>query len=149
MRLFVGLAAALLSTGCFAYLPSPTPLPAPATQVRVRLSSTGTSELVNQLGPNVVQLDGRVMRVDPDSSITVAVSTTTSGAGMFLPYEGEGAVRLPRSAIASLNVRTLSRRRTTLFIGGMVLGAIGIAVKALDSGGGSPGDGKPPPPPPG
>src|SRR6266850_7585389 len=133
------LAAALcLTAGCYNYNPLTTPSPEPGTYVAVRLNDAGSEELARYLGPSVFVVRGRYLGPS-DGGLLVSVSSVESKRGIGYPWEGE-TVTLPTDAIASMDVRRLSKGRSLLLAG---LGAGGVVATTLAfsllGGGTSPG----------
>ena len=134
-----------LTAGCYNYNPLTTPSPDPGTYVAVTLNDAGSGELARYLGPSVFVVRGRYLGPS-DGGLLVSVSSVESKRGIGYPWEGE-TVTLPTDAIASMEVRRLSKGRSLLLAG---LGAGGVVATTLAFsllGGGTspnPGGGRPP-----
>ena len=141
-------AALLLTAGCYSYRPVAGVAPAPGAELRVQLTDAGMSELTRYLGPRVMTVDGRLVEIEPDSTLMLSVKAVHTAEGGLQRWPGEGTVRVPNAAVASVSRRTLSRKRTAVFAGGLTAALVAIGVYALDLGraGGSPGGNGPPPP---
>jgi len=130
-----GLAAALLA-GCYTYRPLPSVdalQPPPRSRVGVRLTSDGAVALANQIGPDVLRLEGEVVASD-SASLTLAVSRTEATRGRGVDWKGE-RLTLPREDIANVQERKLSVPATGL-LGGLVAGGL-VAAYAILGGSGS------------
>jgi len=133
------------TAGCYNYNPLATPSPDPGTYVAVTLNDAGSEELARYLGPSVFVVRGRYLGPS-DGGLLVSVSSVESKRGIGYPWEGE-TVTLPTDAIASMDVRRLSKGRSLLLAG---LGAGGVVATTLAFsllGGGTspgPGGGRPP-----
>lgn len=141
------LALAIVSAGCFRYEPVATMSPAPAAardaDVRVSLTYGGTEDLRQYVGPNVESLDGKFLAA-PDSSVELSVNSVAFRDGMAHSWAGE-RVRIPRAAIAQIEVRRFSSTRTLLL--GVLAVAGAIAVNQAFGGPGNPHVSLPGPPP--
>ncbi len=146
-------AAALLfvlvaGQGCYAYHETELGRLTPGEQVRVRLKDKNTEEPVPGIAPTVTQrrFEGRFRRVAGDS---VIVSIWIGAAYAGTPFESTFQdVILPRTDIAEVENRQLSKSRTALVAAG-----VGVVIAALISRVGwdrvfSLGGGSGPPPPP-
>ena len=142
MRAF-GLVAAALLSGCYVYRPSDTPTLERGVAVRVRLTEAGTTELAGTLGPNLALVDGQYVSGD-QNAVALEVNSVQTRGGITLPRRGD-SVLLSRDAIASLERRIFSRRRTALLVGGVVAGAAVVVAVGNDRLGGRAG-GSPNPP---
>ena len=144
MRLVALASLVPLLAGCYTYAPLGTRTPEPNIEVRAQLTDEGTEQLGRLLGPNPVAVEGRVVG-STDQDLTLAVRAVTQRGGVENYWQGE-RVTLPRSGIATMQRRELSRRRSYLLAGG-ALAALVAAFIAFDiGGGGEPGD-RPPPRP--
>ena len=133
------------TAGCYNYNPLTTPSPDPGTYVAVTLNDAGSDELARYLGPSIFVVRGRYLGPSTEG-LLVSVSSVETKRGLGYPWEGE-TVTLPTDAIASMDVRRLSKGRSLLLAG---LGASGVVATTLAFsllGGGtspSPGGGRPP-----
>jgi len=143
------LAAVVATTACYAYQPI-TAAPAARTgdELRVHLTDQGTEELTRYLGPRVTVLDAQLLRMEPDSTLMLGVSTLHFADGTTYPFTGQAPVSVSRVFIGSVERRTFSRSRTAVATSGVVAGLIAVARAALHTGHVSPGGGPGGPPPP-
>lgn len=119
---------AWLGLGCYNYVPLTQPEPEPGTRLAVDLTDSGTDVLSRYLGPNVTQVEGRLLRAMPDTLVLSAqVVTDREGIGHF--WRGE-AVSLPRGLVATLDRRQLSVGRTATFATGALVAAV-LVLKAF------------------
>jgi hypothetical protein len=141
--------AMLLTTGCFSYRPVVGVAPSPGSELRLELTDQGMMDLARYLGPRAITVDGRLVGVESDSALALDVKLVRTASGDLHRWVGEGTVRMPSSAIASISQRTLARKRTMVVSAGIVAAAISLGVYALDLGraGGNPDGGGGPPPP--
>lgn len=127
--------AAWLLSACYGYVPVAQP-PAAEAQVRVTLTDAGTATMVGAVGPSIELIDGRLVRADADS-VVLGVTQTTSRRGVESDWRGE-RIAVPRSGVATVEARRLSRVRTALAVAGgvavLVAGAVGFN-RGVGSGG--------------
>jgi hypothetical protein len=133
------------TAGCYNYNPLATPSPEPGTYLAVTLNDAGSDELARYLGPSIFVVRGRYLGPS-DRGLLLSVTSVETKRGIGYPWEGE-TVTLPTDAIASLDVRRLSKGRSLLLAS---LGAGGVVATTLAFsllGGGTspnPGGGRPP-----
>jgi hypothetical protein len=145
MKTAILIAVLALTAGCYNYNALTTPSPEPGTYLAVRLNDAGSDELARYLGPSIFVVRGRYLGPS-DRGLLVSVSSVETKRGIGYPWEGE-TVTLPTDAIASLDVRRLSKGRSLLLAG---VGAGGVVATTLAfsllGGGTSPnsGSGRPP-----
>lgn len=136
--LLLGWPVIVASAGCYQYTPVRTDAPPPGTRVRVELTDAGSVELASKVGPRVEAIEGVVRSASADT-LPLAVSLTVDRAGRESDWKGE-SVLVPRSAMASLRQRTLSRGRSVAAFG-VVLGLVVAAAIGSNLGGGDGGGG--------
>jgi hypothetical protein len=138
-RLVPALACAWLGgVGCYSYVPLARPDPEPGIRVAAALTDSGTDALGRYLGPDVAQVDGRVLRLTPDT-LVLSAQSVTSREGIDHFWKGE-QVTLPRGLIATMVQRRFAAGRTAVFTTGAVVG-IALVLKAfgiLSSGSSNP-----------
>ena len=146
--IFLGPLAAWSLVGCYAYLPV-APASGGGTEplgrtVRVTLSPGGTRRVEPTLGAGVVEVEGVVARATADS-LWLAVRTVATGPRDRFASSG-AQVTFPRGDLATVELQTLSRRRSALLAAGVAAVLATIASVASSSFGGS-GTGEPGPSP--
>ena len=137
-----------LQMACYNYRPVSQPLAPAGQRLRVNLSPEGTTELAKFLGPRVEQVEGTLVNVQPDGTMSVAVEWVQTPGGVRQPWMGEGGVAIPATYIQSVQQHTLNRTSSVLAAVGITGGLIALAVVALNTGGsqgGGDGPGTPPP----
>jgi hypothetical protein len=143
------LALPAIVAGCYTYQPiAIAPAARTGAELRVHLTDQGTEELARYVGPRVTALDGQVVRIEPDSTLTLGVSQLYFADGTSYPFTGQAPVAVSRVFIGSGERRTFSTSRTVVATSGVVAGLIALAVAALHTGHVSPGGGPGGPPPP-
>lgn len=133
--LMTGLACMLVA-GCYTYRPLPSvdaAMPAPGTQVEIRLTTAGAASLANQVGPDVLLMDGTLVSAD-SGAITLKMSRTESARHISADWKGE-QVTIPVGDVASVGERKLSVGATAL-LGGLAGGSM-VAAVALFGGSGT------------
>jgi len=144
MRASMLIAAVCLTAGCYNYSPLATPTPEPGTYVAVTLTDAGALELAPYLGPNVFVVRGRYVG-DAEQGVRVSVSSVELVRGDQVDWAGE-RVTLPKSTIASVQVRQLSRRRSVLLVGVGLTGLVATTAAFTLAGGQNAGGASGPPP---
>ena len=146
MRRFPMVALAVVSSGCYKYVPL-TPQSAPVgSQVRIELSDRGVVSVQPALGQSVTAVEGTVRGAAADSLVISLADVERRGSGTQT-WAGETLV-LKADDIRAVSERRLSQTRTTVVAtGAITLAAAGIIAIAKASGdaGGESGN-KPPPP---
>jgi hypothetical protein len=115
------LALLVLLPACYTYRPLATAEPVVGSRVSIELTRDGTGALAGQVGPDVVHLEGRLVRTDP-AGYRLAVSQVESARGIASDWNGE-EISLPRPWVAGVQERRLSLGGTGV-VGGLV--AVGL-----------------------
>lgn len=136
--------ASLLLCGCYVSVPLSTPSPVPGTKLQVQLTDQGSIDLAKYLGPSVISVDGRLLQ-GTDSTLALSVSSVSMRSGDEQFWKGE-TVTLPRTAIATVHERKLSKWRSALIAGAVIAGIAAIGGAAAGNSSPSSGGGPPPPP---
>lgn len=135
----VALASVLLfNVGCYTYQPLAGTQPQPGQRVSFELTDAGRAALVDQLGQGVVTVDGTLQEITGGQYVLGVSQITTINAGTA--HWGGERVRIPIADVAHAGTKALSRSRTAVLIGAVVvgLGAI-ILTRNLVGGGFAPG----------
>jgi hypothetical protein len=139
----------VLTGACYRYTPAASATPSSGDVVRLDLTTAGIGRMSSVLGRDAVAVEGSILAAD-DTSYTMSVSGTRQRENQStLSWAGERVV-IPRSAVQSVERRSLDKKKTWLVAGLVVLGA--IAAKVIVSGfdalaGGDDGGTMPPTPP--
>jgi hypothetical protein len=146
-RLLAGvLLCALVSAqaGCYSVRPIDTPEPQPGTRVIASLTDAGAQDVAGQVGPRARAVEGMLERASADT-LEIGVIRVVERDGGFSFWNQE-RVRIPTSAVATLDERMLDTRRSILAAGGITAGALLLAraFSAVFTGGGSGEDPVPP-----
>lgn len=144
------LALALMSTGCYSYLPiQPNTAPKTAERVVLDLTPQGTVEMARYLGPRVVKAEGMLMTIAENGDMNVAVDFVQMSDGTKQPWAGEGSVIFPRTYVDVVRERHFEKRKTIIAsvatVGALIAATI-ITMKQTGIFGGDGGGGVPPPP---
>ena len=131
----------ILLGACYRYTPT-TDVPVAGADVRLLLSEAGAADAAPVLGAGMTSVSGRVVSVS-DAEVVLLVSET-AGAERRLAWAGE-RITLPRSAVTSVERRSLDRRRSVgvAAAGVGAAAAIALIVNAIGSRGDGDGDGGP------
>ncbi len=133
-------------SGCYHYVPvSSTSLPVGAN-VSVGISDQGRIALTEPVGPGVRRLSGMVV-ASTDTTVVLAVNGVDYiDLDTTVRWDGE-RVTLSRSFINDIRERQLSKRRTWLMAGLVVVGAVLVSTLAITGFGSDGGDREPDPGP--
>jgi hypothetical protein len=131
--------AAFVLCGCYVNTPLVTTVPEPGTRLHVQLTDDGAQSLARYLGPNVAYIDGRLIQRQ-DSGMTLSVNSTTARTGEQQSWKGEN-VQIPKSAVATVEQKKVSKWRTALVAGVVVAGVAVISGVSGGSSGSSHGGG--------
>jgi hypothetical protein len=107
--------------GCYGYYPPSTPAPV-GKDVEVTLSDSGSFALARQIGPSAAAINGRFTS-DSANALVLSVTGVRQRDGNEVDWKGE-RVSVPRPLVIRLEERRFSRGRTTLFVGGIVVGLL-------------------------
>jgi len=131
------LCAAALA-GCYQYVPSELGRPAPGTSVRTEVRGNPTFEVGDRIVRDVTQVDGEVIRWEPDTLALSALGLRS----IDRDYPGGGyTVRLAMADVVSVSLKRFDGRRTAL----LALAGAAVAFVAQQSlGGAAKGNDNPP-----
>jgi hypothetical protein len=131
----------LCSAACYRYTPVTEVASQTGQSVRVQLTDKGSVDLAPLIGPTILTLDGTLTTAQ-DASISLAVTTAIARNGIETPWRGE-RVDVPRSAINTIQLRSLDKKRSWVVAAGGVgaVVAMGAAWNLLGGsfGGKNPG----------
>ena len=119
------LLAAAAVAGCYSYTPILATPEDVSTPVRLHLTDAGSVALAPLIGPQVEDVDGRLISA-ADTVFELAMLQTDDRRGVETPWRGE-RVTFPRSAVASVQRRTLDKARSW---GLAAVGAVAVALVA-------------------
>ncbi len=132
--LVLGLLSLLANTACYAYQPA-VGTPRIGNEVRLQLTAAGTAEQARYLGPNVLEVTGRLNAVLPSGMLVVTPEWVKTSNGVSQPWSGEGSVSVPRAYVHTLDERIFNLRKSTISSVALVGGLVSVAAIALKSGG--------------
>jgi hypothetical protein len=127
----VSVAAALVLTGCYSYLPVSTAEPQVGARVAAGLTVDGADTLARAVGPGITTLRGDVVAAE-DGTITLALTSVTDRTGQVTSWKGE-EVRVPQGAVERLEQRKLALGRSVLFAAAFLGGSV-AAWEAFQAG---------------
>jgi len=136
----------MLQLGCYNATPVVGAATLPAGLVTIQVNERGRLLVGNKLGSLLDKVVGRIVRAD-SVNIEIAVETAEDVRGSLARWGGE-KFTIPREGIATMNQKKVSRWRTGLLLGGIVVGLI-IGLLAINGtsfggdGGQTPGGGEP------
>lgn len=147
MRSIVFGFALLTVAGCYTYEPvTLASAPEPGTDLRLSITDRATVDLRDYLGANVETLNGQLLAADTNE-VNLAVRSIVFYNGSEQFWTGD-RIRIPRSAVARVELRRFSPSRTGFLTALSIAGALMLG-NALLGGGDADGSGNPIPIPPG
>lgn len=133
-------AAVLSSSACFTYAAVPTSQPLVEKTAEFRITDSGRIELVRQLGPGVLTVEGRVVRQD-DAGWTLRVYRLIDLRGQSTTWTGE-VVELPRTSVEMVTRRDFDRGRSVIATAAIAGGiTLFVLSRSLLGGGSGPDEG--------
>lgn len=145
MRFFSTIALAVVSSGCYQYVPLTAPEAVVGSQVRVELSDRGVVGVEPALGKSVTAVEGTVRGAAADS-LTISLANVQRRGSGTQTWAGETIVLKPEE-IRTVSERRFSQKRTTVVAtSAITLAAAGIIAIAKASGDASGDPGSKPPP---
>ena len=149
-RRLAALALPVIAGGCYRYSAVEPTAAVPASEVRLNLTHAGSLALVSTLGASTAAAEGRIVRVT-ESAYVLAMSSTLkrtdeSPESMTRTVWAGDSVSIPRSAVASVEQRSLDGRRTAVAASvATVLGVLAakLIVHGIGSSGSESGTGTP------
>lgn len=130
--LCTGLAALLVLSGCYRYVPLEASTPPVGETVAFEITDRGRVELGDRLGPSVMEVHGRL--VSPGSEefvITVFRVVQLNGSNSL--WSGE-TVRLNRDYVGRVKTRELAKTRTWLLAAGVTAATVWLITSRTLSG---------------
>lgn len=116
----LGVCLLMSTTGCYTYRPVTAPGPEAGARITAVVSGAGATALSPLLGPDVSEVNGRVVEAGTDT-LRVSVMSVTSQRGIPASWRGE-LVPLPRANLNSVGERHLATGGTVLFGVGLTSG---------------------------
>lgn len=140
--------ALVLASACYRYTGSPNTAPSSGDVVRLDLTTAGIERLSRVLGRDAVAVEGSILTVDDTSYVMAVSGTRQRETQSTLSWAGDRVV-IPRSAVQSIERRSLDKKKTWLVAGLVVLGAIAakVIISGFDVFAGGDDGGMPPTPP--
>ena len=109
---------------CYTYRPLSKPEPAPGDRVSAQLTIEGSRELADQIGPDVLHVEGDVLDMDT-TGLNLEVREIESYRGIRSGWSGE-RLHVPRQAVAGMQQRKLSVGGTGLLAGVLTAGLYAV-----------------------
>lgn len=124
--------ALALQMGCYSYLPvqSAPPTGTDAQRTAIVVNDRGRTLLAERVGPLVDQIEGRIDKRE-NGTITMAVYRVRDVRGDYATWTGE-QVQIPEDAVLGYRPRKVSKVKTALFIGGVVLAVVASLRASFD-----------------
>jgi len=129
-------AMALVQTGCYNYMPLRRSGLVPSSHVAVTLTESGSDELAQYVGPNVLVVRGRYVGPS-EGGLVLSVESVESRRGNILRWAGETVV-VRGEFVRSVEQREASWSKTALLAG---MSTVGLVVAYWAFGPGSGGQG--------
>lgn len=135
MRISSGIVLAAVVVGCHRYEPVTAATVANGSSVAVSLTDFGTANLGRLLGMGVGTVEGSLVSVS-DSAYTLAVRVVRQRNGIETFWQGE-QVAIPRTDVAEIRQRRLSRSKSALATVALLAAAYGAVEAFIGTGSGS------------
>lgn len=139
----VVVATLLLATECYNYTPLRRSQLTPSTYLAITLTESGSEELAQYIGPNILVVRGRFLSAT-DRGLVLSVAAVENRRGNIFEWKGESVV-IPGEFVRSLEERHPANGKTVLLAGVSLAGffaayaAFGPGASAATAGGvGSP-----------
>jgi hypothetical protein len=150
MRAIVAILIPFTILGCYEYVPLEGAPPPRHELVRATLTDVGATELAPRVGPRVAAVEGFIAdgangADTARTALTFSVARTVTRSGEERGWNGE-QVTIPRSAIATFQLRRLSRPRS-IALGAILAGVVALGARTLGDLGGGGQTGRPRPVP--
>jgi hypothetical protein len=110
--------------GCYRLTPVEGGVPERGLEVRLSLSDEGSVRMSPLIGPRIAAIDGRVLETG-DTAFVLAVSAVVGQGGRSMSWSNE-RLTVPRTAVPSVQTRTLDRKKTWIAAALGVVGAIAL-----------------------
>jgi hypothetical protein len=121
-RTALAAAAASLQVACYNYEPMRRSALVPSAYLAVTLTPTGSDELARYLGPNVLVVRGRFLRMT-ERGLSLSVKSVEVSPGALLAWQGETVV-VPQEFVWSVEQRRAARGKMALLAGASFLGVL-------------------------
>lgn len=116
------IAAAFLVIGCYSLQPIRGPIPEPGAVIGLDINDAGRVVLGGAMGPEISQVEGRLVRRDTDEFLIGVLAVKLLRGGDQV-WHGE-TVHVKREHVTSIYERRFSKSRT------LVAGAVGVGLIA-------------------
>lgn len=142
-RVVLLVAFALLLADCYNYTPLRRSGLVPSTYISVMLTESGSEQMVQSIGPNVLVIRGRFLS-GTDRGLAVSVLAVENRRGDVLEWKGETVV-VPGEFIRAMEERQPAAGKTVLLAGASLVGffaayaAFGPGSSGSPPGGSGPG----------
>jgi hypothetical protein len=143
---FVALAA--VCGGCYEYGPMPMMRQSDGRRevVELLLNERGRADLVNEVGPDAMSVEGALV-ARADSSVTVSIQSVMSISRSVTKWSGERLV-VRTSQLRDIRIKRLSRSKTFTAVGAAIGGAFVFIISRTLGGRGNTNEGGVEPPNP-
>jgi hypothetical protein len=142
----IPIAALVLCTGCYEYTPMPlmrSSASKPET-VELLLNERGRLDLLQQLGPDALSVEGALV-TRADSSLSIRIASVTSISRSVTKWSGE-PLTVQNSQLRDVRMKRISRGKTFLAVGTAVGGVLAFVIsRTLAGRGNTAGQGGQPP----
>ena len=130
---------------CYESVPTEIGRVQPRTELRVSLTDSGADSLSRYLGRGVETIDGKLISTT-ETGVSLAVSQVSMRRGEDQFWKGETIV-IPRSALATVQVRRVNKMKSLLLGGAFVVAVATLRLAGVGSSNNGVSGGYPPPPP--
>ncbi len=117
-----------LAAGCYTTRPVAAPGPEAGSRISAHLSRSGADSLSRLLGPDITEVNGKVVDAGSDT-LRVSVLSVTNGRGIPSSWRGE-LVPLPRTQLDYVGQRRLAAGGTVI-LGATLMGGLYLLYRLL------------------
>ena len=130
-------------TACYQYVPVvTTQLPA-GTRVSLGLTDPGRGALADAVGPGVQRIEGQLLNTSDTAVVLSVLAVQHVDLGVPVKWRGE-RVAISRDFVRDVREWRISKGRSFLLAGLIVVGAIAASTIAISGFGSDPGSDRPP-----
>ena len=130
-------------TACYQYVPAVTTQLPTGTRVSLGLTDPGRVALADAVGPGVQRIEGQLLNTTDTAVVLSVLAVQHVDLGVPVKWRGE-RVAIARNFVSDVREWRISKGRSFLLAGLIVVGAIAASTIAITGFGSDPGGDRPP-----